>query len=99
MPALREMGHLMLADCAVHPLMDPCPNEAGPVAAAMEGSGAVVQMRCPGRPQDVDAVIDAAARPGVRLCIKYGWPGDARKATALYEHAAERLVRAYGRRR
>ncbi len=96
MPALREMEHLMLADCAVHPLMDPCPNEAGKVAAALEGSGAVVQMRCPGRPEDVDAVIEAAARPGVRLCIKYGWPGDATAATALYEHAAQRLEAVYG---
>ena len=87
MPALREMKHLMVADCAVHRLMDPCPNDAGAVASAMEGSGAVMQMRCPGRKEDIDEVVEKAARPGVRLGIKFGWPGDAHGATEIYEYA------------
>jgi hypothetical protein len=62
----------------------------------MEGSGAVVQMRCPGRKEDIDEVVEKAARPGVRLAIKFGWPGDARGATEIYEYAVERLEKAYG---
>jgi len=95
MPALREMEHLMLVDCAVHPRMDPCPNDAGAVAGAMEGSGVVVQMRCPGTVADVDEVIEKAARPGVRLAIKFGWTGDPASASELYAHACERLAKVY----
>jgi len=97
MTPLTEMEHVMLADCAAHPNCDPCPNDPGAIADALQGSGVAVQMRCPGTREAIDEIIDAAARPGLRLVIKFGWTGSAQSASELYHYATERLERAHAR--
>jgi hypothetical protein len=93
LPAMLEMDTLMLADCCVHPLGDPNPNDPAAVADVMAGSGRPVQMRCPGMVEAVDLVAEAA-RPGLRLALEFYWPGDAAAATELYYYATERLAAA-----
>ncbi|KPK62141.1 MAG: hypothetical protein AMK73_06690 [Planctomycetes bacterium SM23_32] len=94
LPAMLAMDTLMLVDCCVHPLGDPNPNDPAAVAEAMAGSGKAVQMRCPGTKEAVDRVVEVV-RPGLRLVLKFFWPGDAAAATELYHYATERLKAAY----
>ncbi|MFO7957887.1 MAG: uroporphyrinogen decarboxylase family protein [Candidatus Brocadiia bacterium] len=93
MPALLEMEHFTMLDCACDSPGDPNPNDPAAVADALRGSGKIAQMRCAGCREAIDRIVDCVGT-GLRVVLKFGWPGSDATAEELYHYATDRLTEA-----
>jgi hypothetical protein len=84
-----------MLDCAASKVRDPNPNNPADLARLFAGSGKVLQIRCGNTLEEVERIITHAARPDVRLVIKFGWPENVAAATAIYRQATQKLEEIY----